>query len=66
MAEVPFVLYMVGSFFCQMPWALGAIILGKGMFNGNLKVVIYGIGLIVVAGLIVQQVRKRYGGPKPS
>jgi uncharacterized membrane protein YdjX (TVP38/TMEM64 family) len=65
MAEVPFGLYMVGSFVCQMPWALGAIILGKGMFNGNLKVVIYGLGLIVVAGLIIQQVRKRYG-PKPS
>jgi uncharacterized membrane protein YdjX (TVP38/TMEM64 family) len=60
MAEAPFGLYMVVSWLCQLPWGIGFIVLGKGLFNGNFKMAIYGVGLIVVASVIVQQLRKRY------
>jgi uncharacterized membrane protein YdjX (TVP38/TMEM64 family) len=60
MAEMPFGLYMVVSWLCQLPWGIGFIVLGKGLFNGNFKMAIYGVGLIVVATVVVQQLRKRY------
>ena len=60
LAEVPFRLYMIVSWICILPWAVGAIVLGKGIFNGNFKLVLYGIGLIVVAVVVVKAIRKRY------
>ena len=60
LSGVPFRLYMVVSWLCILPWALGALVLGKGLFNGNFKLVIYGVGVIVVATLIVHAIRKRY------
>jgi uncharacterized membrane protein YdjX (TVP38/TMEM64 family) len=60
MAEVPFRMYMVVSMVCQLPWMVGAIVLGKGIFNGNFQLVLYGIGVLTVATLAVQWLRKRY------
>jgi uncharacterized membrane protein YdjX (TVP38/TMEM64 family) len=60
LAEVPFRLYMVVSWICILPWAIGAAIMGKGVFNGNFKLVIYGVGVIVAAVVIVRMIRKRY------
>ncbi len=60
LAEVPFRLYMVVSWLCILPWAVGALVLGKGLFNGNFKLVLYGIGVIAVATIIVNRVRSRY------
>ena len=60
LAEVPFRLYMVVSWLCILPWAVGAIVLGKGIFNGNFKLVAYGIGVITLAAFVVNFVRKRY------
>jgi uncharacterized membrane protein YdjX (TVP38/TMEM64 family) len=60
MAEVPFRLYMTVSWICILPWAIGAIVLGKGIFNGNFRLVLYGIGLIVVAVVLVKAIRRRY------
>ena len=37
LAEVPFRLYMVVSWLCKLPMAIGAVVLGKGVFNGNFK-----------------------------
>jgi hypothetical protein len=51
---------MVVSWICILPWAVGAIVLGKGIFNGNFKLALWGMGLIVVAAVVVQAVRKRY------
>jgi uncharacterized membrane protein YdjX (TVP38/TMEM64 family) len=65
MAEVPFGIYMIASWLCLLPWSVGALILGKGIFNGNFKLAIYGAGLIALAAVVIQQVRKRYA-PKPS
>jgi uncharacterized membrane protein YdjX (TVP38/TMEM64 family) len=60
LAEVPFRIFMVVSWICILPWAVGAIVLGKGIFNGNFKLALWGMGLIVVAAVVVQAVRKRY------
>jgi len=51
---------MVVSWICILPWAIGAAIMGKGVFNGNFKLVIYGVGVIVAAVVIVRMIRKRY------
>jgi uncharacterized membrane protein YdjX (TVP38/TMEM64 family) len=59
MAEVPFRMYMVVSMVCQLPWALGCIILGKGLFNGNFTTAIYGVSVLVLATLAIQWIRKR-------
>ena len=60
LAEVPFRLYMVVSWICILPWAIGAAIMGKGVFNGNFRLVAYGVGVIVAAVVIVRLVRMRY------
>jgi len=60
MAEIPFRLFMIVAWLAVLPWAIGAIVLGKGIFNGNFKLVSYGIGVIVVATIAVHWVRKRY------
>jgi uncharacterized membrane protein YdjX (TVP38/TMEM64 family) len=60
LAEVPFRIYMVVSWICILPWAVGAIVLGKGILNGNFRLALYGMGLIVVAVVLVKAIRKRY------
>jgi uncharacterized membrane protein YdjX (TVP38/TMEM64 family) len=60
LAEVPFRVYMIVSWICILPWAIGAIVLGKGILNGNFKLVLYGMGVIVVAVVVVKAIRKRY------
>jgi uncharacterized membrane protein YdjX (TVP38/TMEM64 family) len=59
MAEVPFAMYMVVSFICQLPWALGCIILGQGLLNGNFGLAIKGLSVLIVATLAIQWLRKR-------
>lgn len=60
LAEVPFKLYMIVSWLCVLPWAVGAIIMGRGILNGNFKVAATGMGVLVVAVVLVQLVRKKY------
>ncbi len=60
LAEVPFKLYMLVSWLCVLPWAVGAIIMGRGILNGNFKVAATGMGVLVVAVVLVQFVRKKY------
>ncbi len=60
LAEVPFRLYMVVSWLCSLPWAIGLIVFGNGLFNGNFKLVVGGIGGLTVAAIAVNAVRKRY------
>jgi len=59
-AEVPFRLYMLVSFLALVPWVVGAIILGRGLFSGNFRAAAIGAGLLVVAVVAVQWVRKKY------
>jgi uncharacterized membrane protein YdjX (TVP38/TMEM64 family) len=60
LAEVPFVLYMVASWVANLPMAIGAIVLGKGIFNGNFKMVGIGLGVLAVAIVLVHWLRRRY------
>lgn len=58
-AEVPFRLYMIVSWLALLPWAVGAIILGQGLFAGNVAALFAGLGVIVVAVIAVQMVRRK-------
>lgn len=59
-AEAPFRLYMIVSWLAVLPIAVGAIVLGEGLFKGNFKAVVGGMGLLVVASIGLQWVRKKY------
>jgi uncharacterized membrane protein YdjX (TVP38/TMEM64 family) len=60
LAEVPFRLYMIVSWLCILPWAIGCIVLGKGALNGSFSTALYGMGVLVVATVLVQAIRKKY------
>ena len=60
LAEVPFKLYMIVSWLCVLPWAVGAMVMGRGILNGNFKVAATGLGVLVVAVVLVQFARKKY------
>ena len=59
LAEVPFRLYMIVSWVCVLPWAVGAVVLGRGLFDGNFKVVATGLGVIVAAVAAVHLIRRK-------
>jgi len=63
LAEVPFRMFMVVSWLCVAPWAVGAIILGQGILNGNFKLVAIGIGVLAVVIVGVQLLRNKYAKP---
>jgi uncharacterized membrane protein YdjX (TVP38/TMEM64 family) len=60
LAEVPFTLYMFVSWLCNLPMAVGAIVLGKGIFNGNFRMVGIGLFVLLIATLVVHWLRRRY------
>lgn len=60
LAEVPFRLYMIVSWLAILPWALGGIILGKGLLSGNFGRAAMGVGVLIVAVVLVQWVRRKY------
>ena len=60
LAETPFKLYLVASWLCMLPMSIGAIILGKGLLSGNGKVAITGLGLLVVAVVLINWIRSKY------
>jgi uncharacterized membrane protein YdjX (TVP38/TMEM64 family) len=60
LAEVPFVFYMVVSWTCNLPMAIGAVVLGKGAFNGNFKMVGVGAFVLIVAIIIIHWLRRKY------
>jgi uncharacterized membrane protein YdjX (TVP38/TMEM64 family) len=59
-AEAPFKLYMIISWIALLPYALGAIVLGEGLLKGNFKTVLMGAGVVVVASIGLQWLRKKY------
>jgi uncharacterized membrane protein YdjX (TVP38/TMEM64 family) len=59
-AEVPFGLYLWVSWVCAIPYFTAGIILGKGMLQGNFKMVGLAIGVIVVAVVGIKWLRQRY------
>jgi uncharacterized membrane protein YdjX (TVP38/TMEM64 family) len=61
LAEVPFRLYMVASLLCISPWVIAFVVLGKGIFNGDFKLLMYGVGVVVAATAGFHLLRNRYG-----
>lgn len=59
-SEMPFRLYMIVSWLALLPWVLGAIILGQGMFSGNFSAVVWGLGVLIAATIAVQWLRRKY------
>ena len=59
LADVPFRLYMIVSWLCVLPWAVGAVVLGRGLFDGNFKVAAMGLGVIVAAVAAVHLIRRK-------
>ncbi|NBW87014.1 MAG: FHA domain-containing protein, partial [Planctomycetia bacterium] len=54
LAETPFRIYMIASWLCVLPWSAGAVVLGKGIMNGNFKLVGIGLAVLAVAVVAVQ------------
>lgn len=59
-AQAPFWLYMVVSWLAILPWAIGGIILGKGMFAGNFAAVLVGVSVLVAAAAALHWLRKKF------
>jgi uncharacterized membrane protein YdjX (TVP38/TMEM64 family) len=59
-AGVPFRLFMIVSWLGVLPWAVGAVVLGRGIMNGNFKTAGMGFGVLVVAIIGLQLLRKRF------
>jgi uncharacterized membrane protein YdjX (TVP38/TMEM64 family) len=66
LAEVPFRLYLLVSWLAMVPWALGGIILGKGLFSGKFGFAATGLGVLVVAVILVQVIRRKYFRRNPA
>jgi len=60
LAEVPFRTFMIVSWLCLIPWAVGAIVLGQGILNGNFKLAAAGLAVLTGAVLVVQRLRRKY------
>ena len=59
-AELPFRMYLIVSWLAMVPWALGGIILGQGLFNGNFGLAMMGLGVLVTAAIGVHWIRRKY------
>lgn len=59
LAEVPFRLYMIVSWLAVLPWAVAFIVLGKAAREGSFGKIVTAVGLIVVAVVAVQLIRRR-------
>lgn len=60
LAEAPFKLYLIASWICMLPMTIGAIVLGKGLLSGNAKTALTGLGVVVVAVVLINWVRAKY------
>lgn len=59
LAEVPFRLYMIVSWLAVLPWAVAFIVLGKAAREGSFVRIATAVGLIVVAVIAVQLMRRK-------
>ena len=48
------------SWLCVLPWAVGAVVLGQGVLNGNFKRASLGLAVLVAAVIAVQVLRRKY------
>lgn len=60
LAEVPFRLYMIVSWLAVLPLSLSVVVLGKAAREGNLVKIAVVFGVMVVAVVAVQVVRRKF------
>jgi uncharacterized membrane protein YdjX (TVP38/TMEM64 family) len=60
LAGVPFRLFMIVSWLCVLPWTVAAVVLGRGVMNGNFKTAGMGLAVMVAAAVGLQLLRKKY------
>jgi uncharacterized membrane protein YdjX (TVP38/TMEM64 family) len=60
LAEMPFRPYMIVSWLGVLPWTVAAVLMGRGILNGNFSLIMTATGLVVVAAVIVHYLRKKY------
>ena len=58
-AEMPFRLYMIVSWVALLPWVVGAILLGRGLFGGHFRAAAAGAGVLIAATVLVRWLLKR-------
>lgn len=60
--RVPFALYLAVSMACSGVIACGVVLTGAGVGDGQLTPILAGIGLLIVAAVVLSVVRKKLGG----
>jgi uncharacterized membrane protein YdjX (TVP38/TMEM64 family) len=60
LAEVPFGLYLLVSWLATAPFAIAFIVLGEAFSQGGFGKIATGIGVLVVAIVLVQVLRKKF------
>jgi uncharacterized membrane protein YdjX (TVP38/TMEM64 family) len=45
-AEMPFRLYMIVSWLVALPWVIVGVVLGQGIFSGDVKIIGLGVGVL--------------------
>jgi uncharacterized membrane protein YdjX (TVP38/TMEM64 family) len=60
LAEVPLRLFMIVSWLAVLPIALSAVVLGKAAREGNIGKIVVVLGVMVVAVVAVQLVRRKF------
>src|SRR5688500_9203243 len=63
LAEVPLRLFMIVSWLAVLPIALSAVVLGKAAREGNMGKIAVVLGVMVVAVVAVQLVRRKFAKP---
>lgn len=66
LAEVPFRTYLIVSWLITVPWALGGVVLGRGLLNGNIRLGGIGLGVLGAAAVAVHLVRRRLAARAPG
>jgi uncharacterized membrane protein YdjX (TVP38/TMEM64 family) len=59
-AEVPFRMYMVVAWLAILPYAIGGIVLGQGVFSGDFGALLTGVALMAVAAAVIHWLRRKY------
>lgn len=59
-AEMPFGRYLLVSWLVALPWVMGGVVLGRGAFAGDFKLVVMGAGVLVAAAVAVRLLRKKW------
>jgi uncharacterized membrane protein YdjX (TVP38/TMEM64 family) len=61
-AETPFRLYMIVSWLVALPWVIVGVVLGRGLFSGDVKIIGLGLGALGMVIVGTHWWRRRHVG----